>query len=63
MQENQIGLRNAKDRKKNDEEKVATGTTNDETKVATSSEHSGSMERKMSRNRKIKIKLFSRRQK
>ena len=74
MQESQIGLRNAKEREKNvkeltksyknDEEKVA--TSNEHWKNGTSlimgisgqSTVSGLMAKKMSRNRKVKIRLF-----
>ena len=75
MQESQIGLRNAKDREKNVKE-LRKSHENDEEKVGTSKEHwkngstlimgdstvSGLMEKKMSRNQKVKIRFFSRRQ-
>ena len=75
MQESQIGLRNAKDREKNVKE-LRKSHKNDEEKVAISKEHwkngstlimgdstvSGLMEKKMSRNQKVKIRFFSRRQ-
>ena len=68
LQESQIGLRNAKEREKNVKE-LTKSHKNDEEKVATSNEHwkngttlimgdstvSGLMEKKMSRNRKVKI--------
>ena len=71
MQESQIGLRNAKEREKN-VKKLTKSHKNDEEKVATSNEHwkngttlimgdstvSGLMEKKMSRNRKVKIRFF-----
>ena len=71
MQESQIGLRNAKGREKNVKE-LTKSHKNDEEKVATSNEHwkngttlimgdstvSGLTEKKMSRNRKVKIRFF-----
>ena len=71
LQESQIGLRNAKEREKNVKE-LTKSPKNDEEKVATSNEHwkngttlimgdstvSGLMEKKMSRNRKVKIRFF-----
>ena len=71
MQESQIGFRNDKDREKNVKE-LTRSHKNDEEKVATSNEHwkngttlimgdstvSSLMEKKMSRNRKVKIRFF-----
>ena len=71
LQESQIGLRNAKEREKNVKE-LTKSHKNDKEKVATSNEHwkngttfimgdstvSGLMEKKMSRNRKVKIRFF-----